>query len=88
MLVDRAGTAGELALARGDLLALISDGVYEYANAQGELFGNARVAQVFARCHALPLAELTAQLLQAVREFAGAAVQTDDVTMVLIRRQA
>ena len=88
MQVDRAGTAGDLSLARGDLLALISDGVYEYANAQGELFGNTRVAQVFARCHALPLAELTAQLLQAVREFAGAAVQTDDVTMVLIRRQA
>ena len=87
MQVDRAGMAGELSLARGDLLALISDGVYEYANAQGELFGNARVAQVFARCHALPLAELTEELLHAVRAFAGDAVQTDDVTMVLVRRQ-
>lgn len=88
MPVDRAGTAGELSLARGDVLALISDGVYEYANAQGELFGNERLAQVFARCHELPLAALTTQLLQAVHAFAGDTAQADDITMVLIRRQA
>ena len=86
MQVDCAGVAGELELASGDVLALISDGIYEYANAQGELFGDARVAQVFARCHALPLAELTAQLLQAVHEFAGDVAQADDITLVLARR--
>lgn len=88
MQVDRAGESGGLELACGDLLALISDGVYEYANAQGELFGNDRVAAVFAHCHALPLAELTVRLLQAVHEFAGDVVQADDVTLVLARRQA
>ncbi len=87
MQVDCAGEPGELELAPGDVLALISDGVYEYTNAQGELFGEDRVAQVFARGHALPLAELTAQLLQAVHEFAGDAAQADDVTLVLARRQ-
>ena len=88
MQVDRAGASRELELAPGDVLALISDGVYEYANAQGELFGDARVAQVFARCHALPLTELTTQLLRAVHEFAGDVAQADDITLVLARRQA
>lgn len=88
MQVDRAGVPGGLELARGDLLALISDGVYEYANAQGELFGNDRVAAVFARCQTLSLAELTARLLQAVHDFAGDVVQADDITLVLARRQA
>ncbi|HEV7123189.1 MAG TPA: GAF domain-containing SpoIIE family protein phosphatase [Rhodanobacter sp.] len=88
MQVDHAGEPGGLELARGDVLALISDGVYEYANAHDELFGNTRVAQVFARCHALPLADLTAQLLQAVHEFAGDVAQADDITLVLARRQA
>ena len=88
MQVDRAGEPAELELERGDVLALISDGVYEYANAQGELFGDARVAQVFARCHALPLTELTAQLLRAVHAFAGDVAQADDITLVLARRQA
>jgi sigma-B regulation protein RsbU (phosphoserine phosphatase) len=88
MPVDRAGEPGVLELERGDVLALISDGVYEYANALGELFGDARVAQVFARCHALSLAELTTQLLRAVHEFAGDVAQADDITLVLARRQA
>ena len=87
MQVSRAGAVGELELASGDVLALISDGIYEYANLQGELFGNDRVAQVFARCHGLPLAELTAKLLKAVHEFAGDEAQADDVTLVLVRRQ-
>ncbi len=86
--VDAAGKAGELELAKGDVLALISDGVYECPGAKDELFGNARVAQVFERYHASPLAELTAKLLQAISEFAGGATQADDITLVLVRRQA
>lgn len=87
MQVNAAPTAGELELARGDLLALISDGVYEYTNDQGELFGNDRLARVFEQYHALPLPELTAKLLQAAAEFGAGAPQADDITLVLARRQ-
>ncbi|HEX5488073.1 MAG TPA: GAF domain-containing SpoIIE family protein phosphatase [Rhodanobacteraceae bacterium] len=88
MQIDADPEAGELELARGDVLALISDGVYEYANPAGELFGNKRVAGVFEQYHALPLPELTTRLLQAVSEFAAGATQADDITLVLARRQS
>jgi phosphoserine phosphatase len=86
MDVETTGAAGVLALAPGDILALISDGIYEYGNQERELFGDARVAEVLSRHHALPLPELTAKLLAAVTEFAGGAVQNDDITLVLLRR--
>lgn len=86
MNVDIAGKAAVLDLAPGDVLALISDGIYEYTDGQGELFGDARVAQVMSRHHALPLPELTAKLLEAVVEFAGGTAQKDDITLVLLRR--
>ena len=87
MEVEAAGAAGELDLAPGDVLALISDGIYEYTNHQDELFGDARVAQVLSSHHALPLPELSAKLLAAVAEFAGGAAQKDDITLVLLRRE-
>ena len=87
MEVEAVGESGTLDLAPGDVLALISDGIYEYANEHDELFGDARVAQVLSRYHALPLPELTAKLFEAVAEFAGGAVQKDDITLVLLRRK-
>ncbi|MGH8233004.1 MAG: PP2C family protein-serine/threonine phosphatase [Rhodanobacteraceae bacterium] len=86
--VEVAPKVGELELARGDLLALISDGIYEYANLDGELFGNDRVARVFEQYHDLPLPELAGKLLHSASEFAAGAAQADDVTLVLVRRQS
>jgi phosphoserine phosphatase RsbU/P len=87
MDVEAAGDAGVLDLAPGDVLALISDGIYEYPNEHGELFGDERVARLLSRHHALPLDELTDRLLDAVAEFGGAAAQKDDITLVLVRRR-
>jgi phosphoserine phosphatase len=75
-----------LKLQAGDILALISDGVYEYANPDGEIFGEQRVAEVFKSCHQLPMSDLTAKLIEAVTEFGGDAAQADDITLVLVRR--
>jgi phosphoserine phosphatase len=88
MDVEAVGAAGVLELAPGDVLALISDGIYEYMNKQGELFGDDRVAQVLSRYHALPLPRLTAKLLEAVAEFGDGATQNDDITLVLLRRES
>lgn len=87
MEVEGAGAAGALDMAPGDVLALISDGIYEYPNKHDELFGDARVAQVLSRHHELPLPELTAKLLEAVAEFSGGTAQKDDITLVLLRRK-
>jgi phosphoserine phosphatase len=87
MEVQTTGEAATLDLAPGDVLALISDGIYEYTNDQSELFGDARVAEVMRRGHGLPLPELTAKFMEAIDEFSAGAPQLDDITLVLLRRQ-
>lgn len=73
-------------LAPGDVLALISDGVYEFADPEGRQFGRSGVADVITRHHELPMAELLTLLIGEVQSFARGAPQQDDVTVVLLRR--
>ena len=84
--LDDPGVAGTLHIEHGDVLALLSDGIYEYANDQGAQFGEERVAQQMAYHAPLPMAELSKQLLQSVIEFGGEEKQADDITIVLVRR--
>lgn len=88
MEVEAAGEAATIALEPGDLLGVISDGIFEYKDEHGRLFGEGRVADVLQRHHPLPLAELTAKLLKTAAEFGGRAAQDDDITLVLVRRNA
>jgi sigma-B regulation protein RsbU (phosphoserine phosphatase) len=80
--------AVSLDLAPGDLLVLLSDGIYEYENDQGEQFGESRVEAIVQAHHAMPMAELSATILDAVRVFAHGAPQEDDMTVVLVKRDA
>jgi len=86
MEIDDQQESANLQLEPGDILALISDGVYEYANLQGEEFGEERVAGLFRTHHQLSMAGLTEILTKAVKEFGGDAPQADDITLVLVRR--
>jgi phosphoserine phosphatase len=72
----------------GDMLVLLSDGIYEYHDAQGEQFGEERVEALVREHHEKPMAELAKLLLEAVRQFAAGAPQEDDMTIVLVRRNA
>jgi phosphoserine phosphatase len=76
-----------LALAPGDVLGLISDGVFEAQDSAGRMFGAAGVAEVVLRHRDQPMSEILVRLLDAVRDFAGTAPQADDITIVLIGRQ-
>jgi phosphoserine phosphatase len=73
-------------LAPGDILGLITDGVFEYEDDAGEQFGTSRAEQLFRQHHDRPMAQLVELLLQAVQEYGGAVRQADDITIVLIRR--
>jgi phosphoserine phosphatase len=79
-------TAQRIELDPGDVLALISDGVYEYENAAGEQFGEDGVAAVVRKHHGEPMTDLVEILLRHVREFGGHVTQADDITVVVIRR--
>lgn len=86
MELDGTVKAQKLKLEPGDVLALISDGVYEYTALDGSQFGEDGVAQVMRENHELPMARLSQQLVDAAVEFGGEAPQADDITLVLVRR--
>jgi len=71
----------------GDILAVVSDGIFEYQDPQGEQFGEQRVRDVVHAHREKPTAELVALLMQSVEAFAGAAPQEDDMTAVLLKRE-
>jgi phosphoserine phosphatase len=70
----------------GDVLGLISDGIYEYEDESGEQFGQQRVAEIVSNCEDLNAQELVNEILRAVRSFGGLAPQADDITIVLAKR--
>ncbi|HXF79683.1 MAG TPA: GAF domain-containing SpoIIE family protein phosphatase [Usitatibacter sp.] len=87
MPIARLRPAVELDLAPGDILAVLSDGIFEYRNPEGEEFGEERVRSFLAAHRARPAAEISALLFAAVQDFARKAPQEDDMTVVLVKRQ-
>jgi len=77
-----------LELAPGDVLALLSDGVYETEDPRQQLFGRERVERILRERSGDSAAAIAAQLLTTLRAFADGAPQHDDITMLLLRREA
>jgi phosphoserine phosphatase len=84
--LDAAGEAQVLEMAPGDVLVLLSDGIYEFENRQGAQFGEERVARLLNYHYRLPAAELARQILNATFEHGEGVSQEDDITLVLVRR--
>lgn len=88
MEVASSGSAKEFEMGSGDILGLLSDGIYEYENPDGEMFGDSRVADIVNEHVNEPMAELSKALLGAIREYGAGSDQKDDVTIVLVKRTA
>lgn len=88
MEIDSPGALQTFTFEPGDVLALLSDGIYEYVNDQGAEFGQQSVEQWLRNFHHLSTAEMSKQLLQAITEFGAGAAQLDDITIVFIKRLA
>lgn len=76
----------EVQLLPGDVLGLISDGIYEYENASGVQFGEAGVAKVIDEMPDASAQELVDAIMMAAREHGSGVPQADDITIVLARR--
>ena len=70
----------------GDLLGLISDGIYEYENESGLQFGQQGVINIIDNHPDASAQELVEMIMQGAREHGGSAPQADDITIVLARR--
>jgi len=78
-------TAHDVALDPGALLVAYTDGVSEARDADGEEFGEARLAALLADHGHLPAAQLCSCILDAVRQFRGSRQDQDDVTALVVR---
>jgi phosphoserine phosphatase RsbU/P len=71
----------------GDVLVLLSDGIFECENRAGEAFGEDRVQALVQRHHEKPMADWLDILFESVAQFADGAPQEDDMTAVVVKRQ-
>lgn len=71
---------------KGDIFAVISDGIFESTNAEGIQFGTDRVVDVLTRHANLPAQEILNALRADVDQFTQDAPADDDRTIIIIRR--
>lgn len=77
-----------LSLDLGEVLLIYTDGLTEARNPAGEEYGMHRVKNVAALHHASAPEDLISECLSDLRNFTGGAKQTDDLTLLAIRRAA
>jgi len=76
-----------ISFAPGDALVMFTDGVTEARSASGEFFGDERLQKIV-RAHADASAEqIASAIASAVSEFVGDSPQSDDVTLVVVKRK-
>ncbi|MCD4699424.1 MAG: SpoIIE family protein phosphatase [Phycisphaerae bacterium] len=76
----------ERRLAPGDMMVVTTDGFFEAADSEGELFGTERMCQIIRRCRDLSADEIIQNLRQKVFEFTGPVPQADDLTAIIVKK--
>ncbi|HVR30521.1 MAG TPA: SpoIIE family protein phosphatase [Thermoanaerobaculia bacterium] len=71
----------------GDLLCLYSDGITECTSPADEEFGQDRLERLLRDHRERPLPEIARRIDAAMEEFAAGSAQSDDQTLVLLRRK-
>jgi sigma-B regulation protein RsbU (phosphoserine phosphatase) len=79
-------TTGWLSLRPGESIYLFTDGVTEAANVEGNMFTEARLEAALRTDATSGSAEIVRLVTSAVREFAGTALPSDDITMLAVHR--
>ena len=75
-----------LLMSPGDIVMVMSDGIYEYKNPDGQRFGMQRVKEVIARHSEDSALALKKALLAALAAFAQGEPAGDDCTVIIIKR--
>lgn len=69
-----------------DTLTILTDGIPEYRNSEGEEFGVKRIENCLQRCGKENLETMLHTLIGEMHTFAGDSPQQDDITVLMIRR--
>ena len=70
----------------GDTLVIYSDGVTEAMNAKEEEFGETRLQELILSHRQLTAQELIDEIVTAVRKHADGTPQSDDITLLVVKR--
>jgi len=76
---------GPLHLAKGDTLLLLTDGLEETTNGEGELFGSQRLIEVVNENRELDAVKIVETVFETLARFSGGAEQEDDYTMIVAK---
>jgi sigma-B regulation protein RsbU (phosphoserine phosphatase) len=79
------GPCSEISLEPGDLMVLVTDGVSETENNEGDVFGVDRTLEYVCHHRHEAAQDLVSGLYHHVRDFAGGAQQNDDITAVVCK---
>jgi phosphoserine phosphatase RsbU/P len=70
----------------GDVLAAITDGIFEYADNSGAMFGEHRVAELIREESGSSAQRILERIVDEVTAFAAGAPQNDDMTLLIVKR--
>jgi phosphoserine phosphatase len=70
----------------GDIVAAITDGIYEYENPAGKMFGDSRVVELIREEAGSSAERILHRIVDEVTKFAAGAPQNDDMTLVIVKR--
>ncbi len=76
----------ECHLEPGDAMLLYTDGLTEAINSSGEEYGGERLNQILHRFAAEPAEAIISAICEDVRGFAGSEAQSDDITLIAIKK--
>ena len=77
----------DLALEPGDTVVVVSDGVTEATNDDGEFYGEERLNPLLVSLHGKRAHEVRDAIIESVKEFSGPKGAGDDVTILVLRRK-
>jgi len=87
ILCETEYTSQKLTLAKGDNLVLYSDGLTETFNTSREQYGAGRLSRLLEQQSTLSPQQLLAATLEDLKNFRTGAPRTDDLTIMIIRRE-
>jgi phosphoserine phosphatase len=79
--------APSIEFAPGDIGVLLTDGIVEAENPQGDAFGKERVTQIICEYAASGPADIIRVIRETVHDFIAGGPQLDDLTLVVVKRR-
>ena len=86
IMQDAEYTVSTIEFKQGDVLLMYTDGLIDAMNFDGQIWGKDRFVESLQQCSTCSADQLIHQTLGYRRRFVGLASQTDDTSMVVIRR--